>query len=116
MSTLRHLPAPERRRPPPPATLEQLEVIKPGSTEWQRLITVAQTLGAALHTERSREPRTPPNFAGMSTADLADRAEQLATRMREIADREAEGAAYVAKAVADATRREDGQHPAPRPS
>ncbi len=41
------------------ATLEQLDSMKPGSTEWQRLVTVAQTLGAALHNERSREPRTP---------------------------------------------------------
>ena len=89
--------------------------MKPGSTEWQRLVTVAQTLGATLHHERSREPCTLPDFDGMSAADLADRAELLATRLREIADREAESAAVVAKAAADASST-DGQRTAPRPS
>ncbi len=97
------------------ATLEQLEVMKPGSTEWQRLVTVAQTLGATLHDERSREPRTPTTFDGMSASELADRAEQVATRLREIADREAESATVVAKAVADANS-QDCPSTAPRPS
>ena len=94
-------------------TLEQLEVMKPGSTEWQRLVTVAQTLG--LHDARSREPRAPSTFDAMSAGELADRAEQVARRLREIADREAESAAVVAKAVADANSK-DGPHTAPRPS
>jgi hypothetical protein len=47
------------------ATLERLETSKPGSTEWQRLITIAQTLGAALDESQTRATRTPSNLLGI---------------------------------------------------
>jgi hypothetical protein len=43
------------------ATLERLETTKPGSTEWQRLITTAQTLGAALEEARKAALTTAPD-------------------------------------------------------
>jgi hypothetical protein len=45
------------------ATLEQLETMRPGTTEWQRLVTAAQTLGAALHDPR--ETRASSSFPGV---------------------------------------------------
>jgi hypothetical protein len=42
-------------------TLEQLETMRPGTTEWQRLVTVAQMLGAALRdSQASRQTASPP--------------------------------------------------------
>src|SRR5207244_5414736 len=39
-------------------TLAQLETIRPGSTDWQRLVTAAQTLGAALQLPPATHPTT----------------------------------------------------------
>ncbi len=69
------------------ATMEQLDTMRPGSSEWQRLVTVKQTLVAALH--NARPSHKPTNFDDMSAAELADHAEQVARHLRDIADREA---------------------------
>ena len=58
-------------------TLEQLEVMKPGSPEWQRLVTVAQTLGAALNDARPHEPRLPTDYGAMSEDELIERLEAM---------------------------------------
>ena len=68
-------------------TLEQLEVMKPGSPDWQRLVTVAQMLGTALH-DAPPETRTPADrgLADMPTPaitvlrDLMLRYESLTER------------------------------------
>jgi hypothetical protein len=57
------------------ATLERLETTKPGSTEWQRLITVAQTLGSALDESRSSRVAPVPTSA-LSLDEVAARAER----------------------------------------
>lgn len=46
--------------------VEQLEVIKPGSPEHQRLVQLSQSLGAALEeSQASREARAPSDMAGI---------------------------------------------------
>lgn len=67
------------------ATLEQLETMRPGSTEWQRLVTTAQTLGAALH-DAHPESRTPTNYADLTEDQLVARLETLLDSARAIRD------------------------------
>jgi hypothetical protein len=74
---------------------ETLESLKAGSMEYQRLVQLSQTLGDRL--EASRPPSTPSNFGNMTTAEIADEAKQVWENLRDRADSEAEGKAYLAK-------------------
>jgi hypothetical protein len=58
-------------------TLEQLEVMKPGSPDWQRLVQTAQTLGAALHDARPTPPRTATNYDSLTEDQLIERLEVM---------------------------------------
>ncbi len=62
--------------------LEQLETMRPGTADWQRLVTVAQTLATALR-DAHAPTRTSRDYGGMSVSQLAARAEQLLRVVRE---------------------------------
>src|SRR4029079_15329042 len=70
------------------AIVEQLEVLKPGSTEHQRLVVLSQTLGDALEASR-RPPCTLDALDDLSPSELADRADQLARAARQFAEDDA---------------------------
>jgi hypothetical protein len=57
--------------------LEQLEVLKPGSPDHQRLVQLSQQLGTALDASRSVPPYTTADFANASPDDVVARIEKL---------------------------------------
>jgi hypothetical protein len=69
-------------------TLEQLEVMKPGSPDWQRLVQTAQTLSGSLEESRSaRVAGTPPDDYENATDDqIIERLEALLTYAHETRD------------------------------
>lgn len=64
---------------------EQLEGLKPGSTEWQRLVTTAQTLSVALQ-ESSHKPHTSTDYRAMTADQLVERAEKLLATAKALRD------------------------------
>jgi hypothetical protein len=68
--------------------IEQLEVLKPGSPEHQRLVQLAQQLGETL--EASRPPRTTlPDVSNKSPAELRQQAYRLLRMIDYLEDVEA---------------------------
>ena len=65
------------------ATLERLSSLRPGSTDWQRLMNASQTLSAALRSTAPTE--TPTAFENYTLAQLVTRAEQLLAEARRCA-------------------------------
>ena len=58
--------------------IEQLEVTKPGSPDWQRLVQTEQTLAASLHDARlSRDVHTLDDTAAMNTDQLIERTTKI---------------------------------------
>ena len=59
-------------------TLEQLEALRPGSPEWQRLTQISQQLGATLEESRvSREPNPATNYSAMTDDQLIERTTEI---------------------------------------
>jgi hypothetical protein len=69
------------------AVLEQLDSMRPGTTEWQRLVTTAQTLGTALRSAQP-EARTPADYSAHSKDELIAKLETLLNAAREARDYE----------------------------
>ena len=67
-------------------TLEQLEVMKPGSPDWQRLVQVAQTLGAALEGSKPAARTDDPDTSNLTEDELVERVEVLLVHVRELRD------------------------------
>lgn len=66
--------------------LEQLEVLKPGSTEHQRLVQLSQTLGAALEESRPRRKNSSASgpLENLSFEELGTRAARLEQQLAEL--------------------------------
>lgn len=81
---------------------ERLETTKDGTPEHQRLMAMWSELSIQLRNasraERDAVAAIAVALEQLSTSELADRAEALTVRARKLADAEAEGAAYVARA------------------
>jgi hypothetical protein len=67
-------------------TLEQLEVIKPGSQEWQRLTQMAQQLAEALEETRASRKYTTTSLEDLSPNDVVARAERVLQMARLVRD------------------------------
>jgi len=80
--------------------LEQLESLKPGSAEHQRLVTLAQTLGETLDASRRAESSAPlVDLSNMSAVELRDRALAIAARVQADLDEEERGRVYLETAI-----------------
>jgi hypothetical protein len=88
-------------------TLEQLEMVKPGSPDWQRLVQVAQTLGAALDATRGApRPQTPDDYQQLSDEQLHARLEALLHDSAAHIEAKKRGQTLVAEAAAGLRARE----------
>lgn len=67
------------------AVLEQLDSMRPGTTEWQRLVTTAQTLGTALRSTQP-EARTSTDYSAHSEDELIVKLETLLDEARAMRD------------------------------
>lgn len=67
------------------STLEQLENMRPGTPEWQRLIAVANTLGESLRASAPSTTTTPRPFEHLSPAALVAEIDALAVMARQVA-------------------------------
>ena len=85
--------------------VEQLEVIKPGSPEHQRLVQLSQLLGAALEESRTATSASAGtsgvDLSGMTDDELIERTAALLQRMLEQRDLQRDGEAYIARASAE---------------
>ncbi len=63
-------------------TLEQLEVLKPGSTDWARLVQTQQLLSDALEQSRSAKTHTSLDHTTLSDDALTARFEQVLARAK----------------------------------
>lgn len=83
------------------STIERLEIVQPGSAEWQRLVATAHALNEGLRASRieSRETDAALNFDHLPLADLAERASFVADRLLTLALAEKEGREEVAAAA-----------------
>jgi hypothetical protein len=62
------------------SAMEQLEVTKPGSMDWQRLVQAEQTLSAVLQdAKRARQADVPSNLQSLTPDKLVDRIAGLLT-------------------------------------
>jgi len=82
--------------------LEQLESLKPGSTEHQRLVQLSQQLGEALEASRSTQAHVSnADYDALTDDQLIERTSAILCRLLEMRDEQQKGEAYVAAAVAE---------------
>src|SRR5258708_22718264 len=88
--------------------LEQLEVLKPGSPEHQRLVQLSQSLGAALEGSRSSQHVPDADYDAMTDDELIDRLEQTLQAARASRDLKREHQPRLDADVVGAAVAEDG--------